>query len=76
MRTQPCSIHVVPANDGWAVEAEGDPGDRQVYDTQEAAIAAATERAREKQVELFIHCRDGKIRERNTYGDDPPQAKG
>lgn len=68
-------IHVVPAGDRWAVEAEGGHG-RETFDTQDEAITAGAERAREKHVELFIHGRDGQIRERNTFGHDPRDIKG
>ncbi|MBP0620911.1 DUF2188 domain-containing protein [Cupriavidus consociatus] len=46
-------IHVVPADDRWAVETEGGHA-RETFDTQDEAIAAGTERAKQKQVELFI----------------------
>ncbi|QYY33579.1 DUF2188 domain-containing protein (plasmid) [Cupriavidus pinatubonensis] len=68
-------IHVVPDEDRWAVEAEGGHG-RETFDTQDEAIAAGTQRAKAKHVELFIHGRDGRIRERNTFGHDPRDIKG
>ncbi|HBD37126.1 DUF2188 domain-containing protein (plasmid) [Cupriavidus pauculus] len=68
-------IHVVPAGDGWAVEAAGG-GRRTMFATQEEAIAAGTERAKQDEVELLIHGRDGQIRERNTFGHDPRDVKG
>lgn len=40
-------IHVVPADDRWAVETEGSPA-RETFDTQEEAVAAGTERAKQK----------------------------
>ena len=68
-------IHVVPAGDGWAVEAAGG-GKRTAYETQEEAIKAGTERAQREKVELLIHGRDGQIRERNSFGHDPRNVKG
>ncbi|WP_454753540.1 DUF2188 domain-containing protein [Cupriavidus necator] len=68
-------MHVVPAGDRWAVEAEGSHG-RDTFDTQEEAVAAGTERAQQKKVELLIHGRDGRIRERNSYGNDPRDIRG
>ncbi|NOV25872.1 DUF2188 domain-containing protein [Cupriavidus necator] len=70
------NIHVVPTNNGWAVEAEGGAGGQQQYATQEDAIAAGTERAKGEKVELLIHGRDGQIRERNSFGHDPRNIKG
>lgn len=68
-------IHVVPAGDGWAVEAAGG-GKRTVYDNQDEAIKAGTEQAQRDKVELLIHGRDGQIRERNSFGHDPRDVKG
>lgn len=67
------NIHVIPAGDqGWAVAVEGTDGATTYYPSQEAAIAAGTEKARQDGVELFIHGRDGQIRERN----DPRHIRG
>ncbi|ODV41479.1 hypothetical protein AWV79_35505 [Cupriavidus sp. UYMMa02A] len=68
-------IHVVPAGERWAVEAEGGTG-RETFATQEDAIAAGTRRAKAAQVELLVHGRDGRIRERNTFGHDPRNIPG
>jgi len=68
-------IHVVPAGEGWAVEAAGG-GKRTMYATQDEAIRAGTERAKADKVELLIHGRDGQIRERNSFGHDPRNIKG
>lgn len=71
------SIHVVPtARNGWAVEVEGTDGATSHYPSQEEAISAGAEKARRDKVELFIHDRDGKIRERNSFGHDPQDVKG
>lgn len=69
------SIHVMPAGDGWAVEAAGG-GKRTLYETQDEAIKAGTERAQRDRVELLVHGRDGQIRERNSFGHDPRNVKG
>ena len=68
-------IHVVPAGNEWAVEVAGG-GERTMFFTQEEAIAAGTERAKRDKVELLIHCRDGQIRERNSFCHDPRDVKG
>ncbi len=71
------NIHVVPADgNGWAVEVEGAGRSNVHYSSQEEAIKAATETARQAKVELFIHGRDGQIRERNSFGNDPRDIKG
>ncbi len=68
-------IHVVPAGEGWAVDSPSS-GKRTMFATQDEAIVAGTERAKKEKVELLIHGRDGKIRERNSFGHDPRNVKG
>lgn len=68
--------HVVPAGNGWAVKRAGSKKATKTFDTQRDAIQRAREIARNKGSELLIHGRDGKIREKNTYGRDrhPPEG--
>lgn len=68
--------HVVKRDDEWAVRKEHADRDTRRFDTQAEAIQAAREIAINQGSEMFIHGRDGKIRERNTYGDDPNPPKG
>lgn len=69
-------VHVVPSDQGWRVEIAADGRARSVHRTQAEARAAAREIARRNRRELFLHGRDGQIRERNTYGKDPRKTKG
>lgn len=66
--------HVVPSGEGWAVKRAGSKKATATFATQREAIERAREIARNKRSELLIHGRDGKIREKNTYGRDrhPP----
>lgn len=68
--------HVVPHKDGWAVRPE--KGDRvsSVHDTQREAIDRAREISQNQHSELFIHGRDGRIRERDSHGPDQFPPKG
>lgn len=68
--------HVVPRDDGWAVLGAGNDRDTAHYRTQAEAIDRATEIARNQQSEVLIHGRDGRIRERNSYGNDPFPPRG
>ena len=63
--------HVVKRPDGWAVRGEGNTRDTTHHTTQREAIDSAREIAINQQSEVFIHGRNGKIRERNSYGNDP-----
>ena len=68
--------HVVPHEGGWAVRGAGSQRASSVHRTQREAIDAARGIARNQGSELFIHGRDGRIRERDSYGNDPYPPKG
>ena len=63
--------HVVPRGDSWAVKGAGNQKATSLHPTQQAAADAARGIARNQGSELLIHGRDGRIRERNSYGRDP-----
>ncbi len=68
------NVHIVPHSDGWAVKIEGNDRATSVHDTQQQAIDAGRDRARREESELLIHGRNGRIRDRDSYGGDdfPP----
>ena len=68
--------HVVPHEDGWAVRGAGSRRASSVHPTQEAAIGAGRAIARNQGSELYIHGRDGRIRERDSHGHDPYPPRG
>jgi len=68
--------HVVPREQGWAVLGEGNSRATSLHDTQREAIEAAREIAIREESEMLIHGKDGRIRERNTYGIDPNPPEG
>ena len=74
--TRKRSQHVVPTKDGWAVKRAGSPKATKVFATQEEAIERGREIAKNQRSELLIHGRDGRIREKNTYGRDPFPPEG
>lgn len=69
------SRHVVPRQDGWAVKKSGASRASKVFDTQSDAIKYAKGQAQKDSAELYVHRRDGTIRERNSYGNDPNPPK-
>lgn len=73
--TRSKNIHVVPRNDGWVIRREGASRATSTHETQTAAITAARELARSQGSELVIHGRDGRIRDRDSYGTDPLPPK-
>lgn len=68
--------HVVPHQNGWAVKGAGNQRATSVHDTQRQAIGAARDIARKQQSELVIHRRDGRIRDKDSHGNDPFPPKG
>lgn len=63
--------HVVPYPNGWAVEGEGNSKPTKITNRQTEAIDIARNIAKNQESELLIHGRDGKIRDRDSYGNDP-----
>lgn len=69
--------HVTPSKDGgWQVKGENNKRATARTETQAEAIEIAREIARNQESELFIHGRDGRIRERDSYGNDPFPPRG
>jgi len=68
--------HVVPNGGKWSVRRSGSARASGTFRTQEEAISKAKDIAKNQQTELYIHGRDGRIRERNSYGNDPHPPKG
>lgn len=70
------NVHVVPLNEGWAVQREGGKRASSLHATQAEAEAAGGTTARREQVEFLLHGRNGQIRERDSYGNDPCPPRG
>ncbi|HNP08402.1 MAG TPA: DUF2188 domain-containing protein [Cyclobacteriaceae bacterium] len=70
------SQHVVPRDGEWVVKRGGSDRATTVVPTQKEAIKIAREIAKNQNAELFIHRRDGQIRERDSFGNDPHPPKG
>jgi Uncharacterized protein conserved in bacteria (DUF2188) len=68
--------HVVPRNGNWAVQGAGNRRATIIVSTQADAINIARNIAQNQSGELVIHNRHGKIRESNSYGNDPTPPKG
>ena len=60
----------------WGVRGEGNDRITSIHDTQQQAIDRARDIAINQQSEMLIQGRNGQIRERNSYGDDPFPPKG
>jgi uncharacterized protein YdaT len=68
--------HVVLHDGGWAVRGAGSQRASSIHSTQGEAIAAGRDIARHQHSELVVHGRDGRIRERDSFGNDrfPPKV--
>jgi hypothetical protein len=68
--------HVTPHPDGgWQVIREGAERAGSRHPTQAEAIEQARERARRDRAEVVIHDRRGRIRDSDSYGNDPAPPK-
>jgi ketosteroid isomerase-like protein len=69
-------VHVTPRHDGWAVTREGNDRASSVHRTQKEAEKKGRQTARKDKTEFYLHIRQGQIRERDSYGNDPYPPKG
>lgn len=72
------SNHVVPSREkgGWTVKKSGSTKASKSFDKKSDAVRYARELSRKEQTELYIHKKDGRIQDRNSYGKDPFPPKG
>lgn len=68
--------HVTKHPDGgWQVKGAGNEKATKVTDTQKQAIDAAIPIAKHQKSEVVIHGENGKIRDKDSYGNDPNPPK-
>jgi hypothetical protein len=76
MPTKEQSRHVVPDQHGsWSVRKSGASRATRVFEKQGEAIAYAKDIGKREGVDIYIHGKDGTIREKNSYGSDPLPPK-
>jgi hypothetical protein len=63
--------HVVPHNGGWGIRGEGNSRLTTIKPSKEKAVDLARDIARNQQSELVIHGRNGRIQDKDSYGNDP-----
>lgn len=69
-------VHVVPrAEGGWSVKKSGNERASKVVETQKEGIAVGKKMAEREKSELVIHGENGRIREKNSFGNDPCPPK-
>jgi len=67
--------HVVKRPNGWAVRGVGNKKDTARCKTQRNAISKARKIAINNRSEVVIHGQDTKIRDKDSYGNDPCPPK-
>lgn len=68
--------HVTKHPNGWQVKGAGNGKATAVFDTQAQAQERAREIAINQKSEVLIHGKDGQIRAKDSYGNDPRNIKG
>ncbi len=63
--------YVVPTKDGWGVRGEGNKKLTVKTETKAEAQKIGTSIAKNQQSELTILKKDGKIQNKNSFGNDP-----
>ncbi len=61
------SQHVLPATDGWVVKRAGATRASEIFTSKGEAVKRARDLAIKHSAEVFVHGRDGRIQERNSY---------
>ena len=72
----PKNVHVVQRGNQWGTLREGAIRTSSNHSTQAQAIQAGRNITRQQHGELVIHGEDGRIRARDSYGNDPFPPKG
>ena len=68
--------HIVPHGGKWAIKGAGNEKATKIVETHNKAFEIGREIAINQGSELFVHGRNGQIRERNSYGNDSFPPKG
>lgn len=68
--------HVTLHPKGWQVKGEGNQRATVVKPTQREATDAARTIAKHQKSELVVHGRNGQIRQKDSFGNDPFPPKG
>jgi hypothetical protein len=63
--------HVVPHDGRWAVRGENNEKVTSIHNTQREAIEVARGISQNQRSEVVIHGLDGRIRDKDSFGNDP-----
>ena len=65
------TVHVVPRAGDWAVRRSGAERDSSHHAPRKPRSVLGVAPPNANQTELFIHGRNGRIRDRDSFGNDP-----
>lgn len=63
------NVHVVPSGSSWKVKQGGETISK--HRTQDNAADRAKTEAKRDRVDVVVHRPDGRIRSKDSYGNDP-----
>ena len=69
-------VHTVREGNVWVNKREGSNTVESSYATQKEAVAAGRKLAQREHTEHLVHGRNGEIRSRDSYGNDPFPPRG
>jgi len=69
-------VLVTPHLNGWQVKVDGNERASKVCSTQAECRAFGIQKAKQLGAEFTLHGKNGRIREKNSYGNDPRNIKG
>ncbi len=71
------TIHVVPSPaGGWNVKRGGAERASKHFERQSQAVDYARKTSKDERGELYIHRRDGTIRDKDSHSNDPHPPRG
>ncbi|MGE6396952.1 DUF2188 domain-containing protein [Chryseobacterium piscium] len=70
------NVHVTPKGENWQVKTANSSKAYKVVNTQKEAISIGKNIATNNKSELLIHGKNGKIRAKDSYGNDNFPPKG
>jgi hypothetical protein len=65
----------LPHSQGWQVKKEGAERASKVTETKQEAVDAGRAVSKKEKTEFVIHGKDGKIQDKDSYGNDPSSIK-
>lgn len=68
--------HIVPVGDKWGIKGEGNSKYTSICNTQKECYDIGRKISINQKSELVVHGKNGRIREKNSYGNDsfPPRG--